>query len=113
MTYWSLTASDIDRIAIGVGILGTGGGGSPYLQALIARQMLREGRRIRMIRPADLAPDAQIIGLGGIGAPTVSIEKMEEGFEGVRVLQAIEAFAGGARQEDDMTAVVIRRAPPP
>ncbi|CAN1574703.1 COG3535 Uncharacterized conserved protein [Paracoccaceae bacterium] len=94
MTYWSLTESDIDRIAIGVGILGTGGGGSPYLQALIAKQKLREGKRIRMIRPADLAPDAQIIGLGGIGAPTVSIEKMEEGFEGVRVLQAIEAYTG-------------------
>ncbi len=94
MTYWTLTESDIDRIAIGVGILGTGGGGSPYLQMLIAKQLLREGKRIRMIRPADLDPDAQIIGLGGIGAPTVSIEKMEEGFEGVRVLKAIEAHTG-------------------
>ena len=94
MTYWNLTESDIDRIAIGVGILGTGGGGSPYLQMLIAKQLLREGKRIRMIRPADLDPDAQIIGLGGIGAPTVSIEKMEEGFEGVRVLKAIEAHTG-------------------
>ena len=45
MTYWSLTESDIDRIAIGVGILGTGGGGSPYLQMLIAKQLLREGKR--------------------------------------------------------------------
>lgn len=94
MTYWTLTESDIDRIAIGVGILGTGGGGSPYLQMLIAKQLLREGKRIRMIRPADLDPNAQIIGLGGIGAPTVSIEKMEEGFEGVRVLKAIEAHTG-------------------
>ena len=64
MTYWTLTESDIDRIAIGVGILGTGGGGSPYLQMLIAKQLLREGKRIRMIRPADLDPNAQIIGLG-------------------------------------------------
>lgn len=94
MTYWTLTESDIDRIAIGVGILGTGGGGSPYLQMLIAKQLLRQGKRIRMIRPADLDPNAQIIGLGGIGAPTVSIEKMEEGFEGVRVLKAIEAHTG-------------------
>ncbi len=94
MTYWTLTESDIDRIAIGVGILGTGGGGSPYLQLLIAKQMLREGKRIRMIRPRDLADDAQILGLGGIGAPTVSIEKMEEGHEGVRVLKAIEAHTG-------------------
>lgn len=74
MTFWTLTETDIDRIAIGVGILGTGGGGSPYLQLLIAKALLRQGKRIRMIRPADLAPDAQVIGLGGIGAPTVSIE---------------------------------------
>ena len=94
MKYWTLTEADIDRIAIGVGILDTGGGGSPYLQALIAKRMLRDGKRVRMIRPADLAPDAQIIGLGGIGAPTVGIEKMEEGFEFVRVLQAIEAHTG-------------------
>ncbi len=94
MTYWTLTECDIDRIAIGVGILGTGGGGSPYLQTLITKQLLREGKRIRMIRPRDLPDDAQIIGLGGIGAPTVGIEKMEEGNEGVRVLRAIEAHTG-------------------
>jgi DUF917 family protein len=94
MTFWTLDESDIDRIAIGVGILGTGGGGSPYLQLLIAKSLLRQGKRIRMIRPADLAPDAQVIGLGGIGAPTVSIEKMEEGEEGIRVLRAIEAHTG-------------------
>lgn len=94
MTFWTLNKTDIDRIAIGVGILGTGGGGSPYLQMLIAKALLRQGKRIRMIRPADLAPDAQVIGLGGIGAPTVSIEKMEEGDEGIRVLRAIEAHTG-------------------
>lgn len=94
MTYWTLTETDIDRIAIGVGILGTGGGGSPYLQMLAAKQMLRQGHRIRMIRPRDLPDEAQVIGLGGIGAPTVSVEKMEEGGEGERVLRAIEAHTG-------------------
>lgn len=94
MKTWTLTEPDIDRIAIGVGILGTGGGGSPYLQMLAAKEMLRQGRRIRMVRPSDLPDDAQVIGLGGIGAPTVSVEKMEEGGEGERVLRAIETHAG-------------------
>jgi len=94
MTYWTLTESDIDRIAIGVGILGTGGGGSSYLQMLAAKEMLRLGHRIRMIRPADLPDDAQIIGISGIGAPTVGVEKMGEGGEGERVLRAIEAHTG-------------------
>jgi len=29
--HWVLTEADIDCLAIGAGILGTGGGGSPYL----------------------------------------------------------------------------------
>lgn len=94
MKIWSLTESDIDRIALGAGILGTGGGGSPYIGALMAKAQLRAGREIRVIQPADLAPDAQVLSLGGIGAPTVGIEKMQEGDEGVRVLRAIEKATG-------------------
>lgn len=94
MKYWTLTETDIDRIAIGCGILGTGGGGSTYHGSLRAKALLREGKRIRMVRPADMAPDAQIIGLGGIGAPTVGIEKIAEGAEGVRLMQALEHHMG-------------------
>ena len=31
MKAWDVSPKDIDRIAIGAGILGTGGGGSSYL----------------------------------------------------------------------------------
>ncbi|NVD42616.1 DUF917 domain-containing protein [Ensifer sp. HO-A22] len=94
MKFWNLQESDIDRIALGAGILGTGGGGSPYLGALMAKAQLRQGRRIRVVRPADLAPDSMVLALGGIGAPTVGIEKMDEGDEGIRVLRSIEALIG-------------------
>jgi uncharacterized protein len=94
MKLWTLTEADIDRIALGAGILGTGGGGSPYLGSLMAKAQLRLGLAIRVMQPDDLAPDAQVLALGGIGAPTVGIEKMEEGDEGVRVLRAIEQFTG-------------------
>lgn len=94
MKYWTLSEADIDRIAIGCGILGTGGGGSTYHGLLRAKALLREGKRIRMVRPADMAPDAQILGIGGIGAPTVGIEKIPEGSEGVRLLNALERHMG-------------------
>jgi len=94
MRYWTLTEEDIDRIAIGCGILGTGGGGSTYHGSLRAKALLREGRRIRMVRPSDMAPDARILGIGGIGAPTVGIEKIAEGGEGVRLLKAVEQHLG-------------------
>lgn len=94
MKYWTLTEADIDRIAIGCGILGTGGGGSTYHGLLRAKALMREGKRIRMVRPADMAPDAQVLGIGGIGAPTVGIEKIAEGNEGVRLLRALEHHLG-------------------
>lgn len=37
-------------IAEGCGVLGTGGGGSPYPPFLVARQMLREGKSIQVRR---------------------------------------------------------------
>lgn len=94
MKIWTLDEADIDRIALGAGILGTGGGGNPYLGMLMTKAQLKLGRSIKVIRPCDLAPDAHVLALGNIGAPTVSIEKMEEGDEGVRVLRAIEKHTG-------------------
>ncbi len=94
MKVWTLTEADIDRIALGAGILGTGGGGNPYLGMLMTKAQLKLGRTIRVIRPCDLAPDAHVLALGNIGAPTVSVEKMEEGDEGIRCLRAIEKQTG-------------------
>ena len=94
MKVWTLTEADIDRIALGAGILGTGGGGNPYLGMLMTKAQLRAGRSINVIRPCDLAPDAHVLALGNIGAPTVSVEKMEQGDEGLRCLRAIEQYTG-------------------
>ena len=93
-SFWTLEEGDIDRIALGAGILGTGGGGNPYLGSLIAKGLLREGRRIRMVRPDDLEADAQVLALSGIGAPTVGVERMAEGNEGLRVVRAMEEITG-------------------
>jgi DUF917 family protein len=42
-----LTLDDIESLAIGAWILGTGGGGSPYLGLLNMRELYAEGRRDR------------------------------------------------------------------
>ena len=79
MTSWTLTEADIDRIALGAGVLGTGGGGNTYLGLLMTKAQLRLGRRIDVVRLDDLPPGAFVLAIGGIGSPTVGIEKMEEG----------------------------------
>ncbi len=94
MKTWDVSAADIDRIAIGAGILGTGGGGSSYLGQLKAKAHLSAGLKIEVVLPEDLPDDATVLPLGGIGAPTVSIEKIDEGREGIRLIEAIENVTG-------------------
>jgi len=89
-----LDESDIEALAIGAAILGTGGGGSPYIGELRCRRALREGKRIRLIALEELADDALVMSVAGIGAPTVSIEKLPEGGEGLRAVRALESYCG-------------------
>ena len=41
---WNVTEEMLDALAIGAGILGTGGGGNPYLGKLEALQQLQGGQ---------------------------------------------------------------------
>ena len=89
-----VTLDDIQPIAIGAGILGTGGGGNPYLGSLHLRRVIQEKGPQRVIDPMHLADDALIVIVGGIGAPTVSIEKLPEGTEMLRALRRLESHLG-------------------
>jgi hypothetical protein len=86
----TLDANDIEALAIGTAILGTGGGGNPYITKLRALQELKKGRRIRLMGLDELGDDSLVLPIGGIGAPAVSIEKLEEGHEGCNVLRCLE-----------------------
>ena len=48
---WILNERDIEYISIGAGLLGSGGGGSPYVGKLRALKQLKSGKRIRVIAP--------------------------------------------------------------
>lgn len=94
MTLRELTETDLEQLEIGAAILGTGGGGNPYLSKLRALEVLRSGHRIRLISPDDLPDDAKVVPLGGIGAPVVGVERIREGQEGLRALRALERHLG-------------------
>lgn len=100
-----LDESDIDAIAVGAAILGTGGGGNPYIGSLRAKEQLRAGRTIEVVGLDALAPDAMVVSVGGIGAPVVGIEKIEKGDECLLALRALEAYVG--RPADAMVAAEI------
>ncbi|MDE2821185.1 MAG: DUF917 domain-containing protein [Chloroflexota bacterium] len=89
-----ITLEDIRPIGIGAGILGTGGGGNPYLGGLHLASIIREKGPQTIIDPFELADDALCCVVGSIGAPTVSIEKLPEGSEMCRALRLLEEHIG-------------------
>lgn len=89
-----LDEADLEALAIGAAILGTGGGGNPYVGRLRARELLRAGARIEMVSLDELSDDALVVTVGGIGAPVIGIEKIEKGDECLRALRAIERVTG-------------------
>ncbi|MCY3574099.1 MAG: DUF917 domain-containing protein [Chloroflexi bacterium] len=89
-----VTLEDIRSIGIGAGILGTGGGGNPYLGGLHLASVIRHHGPQPLIDPFQLADEALVCVAGNIGAPTVSIEKLPEGTEMLRALRLLEAHIG-------------------
>ena len=78
----SVTLDDTAAIAVGAGILGTGGGGSTYLNRLrLENELRKQGGAVTIIRADDVPDDAVVCAVGGMGAPTVSNEKLQEGTE--------------------------------
>jgi uncharacterized protein len=93
-TTWRLTEKDVEALEIGSAILGTGGGGNPYIGKLRAKQALREGYKMEILPLQALPDDAKVVSLGGIGAPLVSFERIKEGREGLRCVRALEERLG-------------------
>ena len=48
---WVLSEQDLECLAIGAGILGCGGGGSPTVGHLLAVRALKDGQKIRVVNP--------------------------------------------------------------
>ena len=90
---WQVTEDDLAPIAIGAGILGTGGGGNPYIGQLRARQAIRKYGPVSVLSPEELPEDAKVVCVGGIGAPTVGIEKIRD-IQSYHALRAIEDYTG-------------------
>lgn len=91
---WELDETKLEALAIGAGILGTGGGGNPYYGKLHVRRLLRKGRRIRIVAPDEVPDDALVVSVGGMGAPTIGIERIHRGDEPLVALRALEQHLG-------------------
>ena len=85
-----LEEADLLPLSLGAALLGTGGGGNPYVGMLRARELLRNGATVEIL-PLEAVHDDDMIGsVGGIGAPVVSVEKIKQGQECLRALRGVE-----------------------
>lgn len=90
----TIDRDDLERLAIGAGILGTGGGGNPYLGKLYAQRLLDEGATITLVDPSTVPDDALVTPVGSMGAPVVSVERVRRGDEFLCSLRALEKHLG-------------------
>jgi DUF917 family protein len=67
---------DLGALARGAAVLGTGGGGDPYIGRLLAEQALRAHGPIETVTLDELPDDASVLPVGMMGAPTVMVEKI-------------------------------------
>jgi DUF917 family protein len=84
----------LEDLVLGAGVLGAGGGGNPYYGRLRLLPYLREGRCPPVVAPDDVPDDALIASVGGMGAPTVGVERLPRGDEALVALRALEAHLG-------------------
>jgi DUF917 family protein len=89
-----LDPPSLRALARGCAVLGAGGGGDTYLGLLQALQATEDYGPVSLVDLDELPDDDLIMPCGGIGAPTVSIEKIESGDEGDRLRHYLEDLTG-------------------
>lgn len=90
---WTLTAADLPDLARGATLLGTGGGGDPYIGQKLVERVLGAGS-ITVLDPDEIADDLFVIPTAQMGAPTVMVEKIPAGTEPTLALRTLEKHLG-------------------
>jgi DUF917 family protein len=89
-----LSSEDIEALAVGAWILGTGGGGSPYHALLNLRRLYADGSRVDLIEIEELQDDDAVAVVSVMGAPLVILERMVDSRLIARAVAAMEEHLG-------------------
>lgn len=90
----TIYAEDMEDIATGGAILGTGGGGDPYVGKLMAQQAIKKHGPVKLVDVTQLPDDALIVPVCMMGAPTVMTEKLPQGEELMNAFRQLEQKLG-------------------
>jgi hypothetical protein len=84
----------LEDLAFGAAVLGTGGGGNPYIGMLLASEAIREHGPLTIVDPEEVPDDALVVPAAMMGAPTILVEKIPAGDEIVAAFRALEEYLG-------------------
>jgi len=94
MTKRMIGIQEIEDIALGAAVLGTGGGGDPYIGKLMATEAVRKYGSVELVTIDEVGDDEMSVAIAMMGAPTVMVEKMPGGNECVEAFNAVQSFLG-------------------
>lgn len=105
---WYVSPVDLEFIASGTGVLGTGGGGPSYIQYLIDVAILEGGAKgkMRIISPSKMADTDTCIFTSWYGAPSACGERLPSGKELYDVAEASIKVTGRTRFEAVMAGEI-------
>jgi DUF917 family protein len=89
-----ITADNLPDIARGAAVLGTGGGGDPFVGRLLAQEAIRKYGPVTLVGVDELDDEAYAVPTAYMGAPTVMLEKLPAGPEVTAALRAVESLTG-------------------
>ena len=87
---------DLVDLARGASVLGTGGGGDPYIGRLMAEHAIAEHGPVDVVALDAVPDDAFVLPVGMMGAPAVMVEKIPAGDEPARAIAALADALGRA-----------------
>jgi len=91
---WVLSTADLDAIALGAGVLGSGGGGPAELAKLLVLEALRHTDPITIVPVESQEDTPLVVAVAQVGTPLVFSERLGRGTEPSRAVQALEAHLG-------------------
>jgi hypothetical protein len=89
-----ITAEELEALAVGSAILGSGGGGDPAVDKRVAQRQIEQHGPVRLMQVDELTKKDLVVPLAIMGAPLVGIEKIGSGKEFSAILKKIEKYYG-------------------
>ena len=94
MSIRQFTLDEIEPLAVGAWILGTGGGGSPYASFLNLRRLYDQGTTVDLMDPDELTDDDLVAVVSNQGAPLVGQERLSDPAFAAKPVRMMEQYLG-------------------